>query len=62
MSTKPINKEELIKFVLEGKTNSEICNLLSTTQLEVQNILKEIYSEYGVNNRVQLVVKLLNKE
>ncbi|MCL6589272.1 MAG: LuxR C-terminal-related transcriptional regulator [Firmicutes bacterium] len=50
---------EVIKLVVEGKTNKEIAGDLHLVEGTVKNYLKKILNKTGLKNRVQLAVYYL---
>jgi DNA-binding NarL/FixJ family response regulator len=49
---------DIIKLILQGKTNPEIGDLLFISTKTVKNNLTEIYKKLNVRNRVQMVRKI----
>lgn len=57
-----MKKKEAIKsLVLEGKSNKEICKSVGLSESCVKYHITTILDEYGVRNRVQLMLKILGK-
>ncbi len=55
------NRErEVVKLLLEGKSNKLIASSLHITENTVEFHLKNIYSKYKVSSRTELIVKLGN--
>ena len=55
------NRErEVVKLLLEGKSNKLIASALHITENTVEFHLKNIYSKYQVNSRTELIIKLGN--
>lgn len=53
------NRErEVVKLLLEGKSNKQIAFSLHITENTVEFHLKNIYSKYQVSSRTELIVKL----
>ena len=50
---------QILNLVAEGKTNSEIGDSLFISFHTVKVYLKKLYEKFGVNNRVQLVIKAI---
>jgi DNA-binding CsgD family transcriptional regulator len=51
-------EREVVKLLLEGKSNKAIASALHITDNTVEFHLKNIYSKYQVGSRTELVVKL----
>ncbi|KXK15418.1 MAG: LuxR family transcriptional regulator [Chloroflexi bacterium OLB14] len=60
MSIEPLSKREqdVVKLLLEGKSNKLIASALHVTLSTVEFHLKNIYAKYQVNSRMELVLKL----
>lgn len=55
------NRErEVVKLLLEGKSNKQIASSLHITENTVEFHLKNIYSKYQVSSRTELIIKLGN--
>ena len=55
------NRErDVVKLVLEGKSNKQIASSLHITENTVEFHLKNIYSKYQVSSRTELIIKLGN--
>lgn len=55
------NRErEVVKLLLEGKSNKQIASALHITDNTVEFHLKNIYSKVQVNSRTELIIKLGN--
>ncbi len=55
------NRErDVVKLLLEGKSNKLIASSLHITENTVEFHLKNIYSKYQVNSRTELIIKLGN--
>jgi len=55
------NRErEVVKLLLEGKSNKQIAKLLHITESTVEFHLKNIYSKNQVSSRTELIIKLGN--
>jgi len=53
------NREhEVVKLLMEGKSNKLIASFLHITENTVEFHLKNIYSKYQVNSRTELIIKL----
>lgn len=51
-------EKEVIKLLLQGKSNKQIALLLDISQNTVEYHLKNIYKKLGVNSRVEAVLRL----
>jgi DNA-binding CsgD family transcriptional regulator len=51
---------EVLKLVLEGKSNKQIASSLGISKRTVEFHLRNIYTKIEVNSRVELVLKLAN--
>lgn len=51
-------EEEVVKQLLEGKSNKQIASSLNISERTVEFHLKNIYEKYQVSSRVELVLKL----
>jgi len=60
--TDPLSKREwdVLKLLLEGKSNKLIAASLGISERTVEFHLKNIYAKYQVNSRIELVLKLVN--
>lgn len=58
----PLSKREweVLKLLLEGKSNKLIAAALGISERTVEFHLKNIYTKYQVNSRIELVLKLVN--
>jgi len=55
------NRErEVVKLLLEGKSNKQIASSLHITEHTVEFHLKNIYSKYQLSSRTELILKLGN--
>lgn len=56
----PLSKREqdVVRFLLEGKSNKMIAQALNITERTVEFHLKNIYAKQQVNSRMELVLKL----
>jgi DNA-binding CsgD family transcriptional regulator len=55
------NRErEVVKLLLEGKSNKQIAFTLHITENTVEFHLKNIYSKYQVSSRTEMIIKLGN--
>jgi len=48
---------EIMSWVAQGKSNSEIAQILSISSHTIDNFMRQIFKKLGVNNRVSAVVK-----
>ncbi|MBS4760699.1 MAG: response regulator transcription factor [Clostridium sp.] len=55
-------QQKLIKFVFEGKTNTEIAENLGYSPNTVKKKLKYIYKFYNVENRKELFLRAIDLE
>jgi DNA-binding CsgD family transcriptional regulator len=53
-------EEEVVKLLLEGKSNKLIASALGISDSTVEFHLKNIYAKYQVSSRVELILKLGN--
>lgn len=53
-------EREVVKLLLEGKSNKLIASSLHITENTVEFHLKNIYSKYQVSSRTELIIKLGN--
>ncbi|MGZ3236214.1 MAG: helix-turn-helix domain-containing protein [Burkholderiaceae bacterium] len=53
---------ELLRWVGQGKTNSEIANAIFLSEITVKHHMMKIYSKLGIANRAQLVRLLVEYE
>lgn len=51
---------EVVKLLLQGKSNKLIASSLGISDRTVEFHLKNIYAKYHVNSRVELILKLVN--
>lgn len=51
-------EQEVIKLLLEGKSNKQIASVLSISERTVEFHLKNIYEKFQVSSRIELVLKL----
>jgi DNA-binding CsgD family transcriptional regulator len=51
---------EVVEYLLQGKSNKEIAELLDISDLTVKTHLKNIFSKVGVAKRTQLISKMLD--
>jgi DNA-binding CsgD family transcriptional regulator len=51
-------QQEVIKLLLEGKSNKQIASALNISERTVEFHLKNIYDKFQVSSRVELVLKL----
>lgn len=60
--TNPLSKREweVLKLLLQGKSNKLIAASLDISERTVEFHLKNIYTKYQVNSRIELVLKLVN--
>jgi DNA-binding CsgD family transcriptional regulator len=60
--TNPLSKREweVLKHLLQGKSNKLIAISLDISERTVEFHLKNIYTKYQVNSRIELVLKLVN--
>ncbi len=56
-----IREKELYGYLLEGKSNSEIADMMSITVRTVKAHLGKIYEKAGVKGRLELVLKAKNR-
>jgi DNA-binding CsgD family transcriptional regulator len=58
----PLSKREweVVKLLLQGKSNKLIAASLDISERTVEFHLKNIYTKYQVNSRIELVLKLAN--
>jgi len=52
---------EIIKLVIESKSNKEVSKVLFISENTVKSHLSKIYKKIGVNNRMQLTAKVTDK-
>ena len=59
--TNPLSKREweVVKLLLQGKSNKMIAASLDISERTVEFHLKNIYTKYQVNSRIELVLKLV---
>lgn len=53
-----LGEREVVRLVLEGKSNKEIARDLGVEEVTVKKRLSRIYKQFGVDNRVQLLIAL----
>jgi len=53
-------EKEVVKYLLQGKSNKLIAMSLGISDRTVEFHLKNIYAKYQVNSRVELILKLGN--
>lgn len=53
-------EQDVVRLLLEGKSNKLIASSLHITENTVEFHLKNIYSKYQVNSRTELIIKLGN--
>lgn len=53
-------EQEVVKLLMEGKSNKQIALSLHITDHTVEFHLKNIYSKYKVSSRMELMIKLRN--
>ena len=51
-------EQEVVKLLLEGKSNKLIASALGISDRTVEFHLKNIYAKYQVSSRMELVLKL----
>jgi DNA-binding NarL/FixJ family response regulator len=49
-------QQQVIKLVAQGLKNSEVAEVIGTTELVVKNYLRRIYDKLGLWNRVELAL------
>lgn len=52
-------EEEVLRLVVEGKTNGEIAQALSIRQNTVKNHVAHIFDKFNVNTRAELIARVL---
>jgi len=55
-----IREREVVKLLLQGKSNKQIAQSLNISARTVEFHLKNIYIKFQVNSRVELILKLVN--
>lgn len=62
MHTNPLSKREweVVKLLLQGKSNKMIAASLDISERTVEFHLKNVYIKYQVNSRIELVLKIVN--
>jgi DNA-binding CsgD family transcriptional regulator len=50
---------EVLYWVIQGKTNSEVATILSLSVLTIRTHLEHIYKKLGVSNRTAATMKAL---
>ena len=55
-------EEAVLKLLMAGKSNDEICDKLVITENTLKKHILNIYRKLGVNNRVGLFKMILEKE
>lgn len=58
----PYREENIIKQVLEGKTNAVIASSLNISTESVKKALQKIFLKTGCGNRVELSVSVMCEE
>src|SRR5215208_4243482 len=53
-------EREVVKLLLEGKSNKLIASSLGISKRTVEFHLKNIYAKFEVNSRIELILKLGN--
>lgn len=53
-------EKDVVNLLLEGKSNKQIAYVLGITDRTVEFHLRNIYVKYGVNSRLELVLRLEN--
>ena len=49
-------EKDIINLIIEGKTNSEIADILHISIHTVKTLIENIYFKTGVHNRVQVAI------
>lgn len=52
---------EILKLIVQGNDNHEICEILSISMATVKTHINHIYSKLGTKNRIQLINKIKNQ-
>lgn len=52
-------EEEVLKLILDGKSNREIAEILFISENTVKTHIRNIFSKYDVNSRAKLISTLL---
>jgi len=55
-------EETVLKHLMEGRSNSEICDTLVITENTLKKHILNLYRKLGINNRVGLFKMILEKE
>lgn len=55
------SEQKIIKLVIEGKSNSEICEELNISLNTVKTHIKHVLSKLSIKNRTQLSIFFLKK-
>ncbi len=55
-------ESEIVKLLMEGKTNKEIASLLFISVHTVKANIEKIYDKYNIHNRVLLSLYIKEKE
>lgn len=50
-------EHEVLQYIIQGRTNQEIADLLSLAKGTVQNCVSTIYSKLGVDTRTELIAR-----
>ena len=56
--SRDLNKTELkvVELVVQGLKNSEVAEIIGTTEMVIKNYLRVIYDKLGLWNRVELAL------
>ena len=52
----------IVSYIMQGKRNKEIANLLGTSEQVIKNYLRKVYSKLGVSDRLELALYCLNHQ
>lgn len=50
---------DLLEYVIQGKSNLEISEIIGYSESSVKKMLSKIYKKFNVKNRLALINKLL---
>lgn len=61
-ATTPKTKLKILKLIAKGCSNREIANILNFSYYTIKTYIEEMFVEYNVKDRTQLVVEGLKLE
>ncbi|HEY0256324.1 MAG TPA: helix-turn-helix transcriptional regulator [Candidatus Methylacidiphilales bacterium] len=57
-----LREQQVVNWIVEGKSNSEIATILSITTATVKKHVENVFSKLGVENRSALIVRVLKSK